>query len=153
MDCKVEPGYTCRGGSPNNKDSCLLYQPTQVTLTQTGQIRYQTKIVLNIKVDYLPQKLLQATECNDRCSGVLKAEVVEGDKAISVKSKYIPGSSYSFSVELDYGRSYMGKFSVELKINEKLGSFFGGVGISNGLTVEVNPAFLSRAEGTSDRLG
>ena len=74
------------------------------------------------------------------------AEIKSGDTgALSVKSKYIPGSSYSFSVELDYGRSYMGKFSVELKINPALSHFFGAVNISDTLLVEVNPAFLSIA--------
>ena len=92
--------------------------------------------MLNVKIDYFPKALLQASECNDRCSGVLMAEVKSGDKgALSIKSKYIPGSSYSFSVELDYGRSYMGKFCVELRINPKLGNFFGTVGIGNVLSV------------------
>ena len=64
------------------------------------------------------------------------ANIISGDTgALSVKSRFIPGSSYSFSVELDYGRSYMGKFCVELRINPKLGNFFGTVGIGNVLSV------------------
>ena len=54
---------------------------------------------MNIKVDYLPQKLLQSNECNDRCSSILNAEIKSGDKgAISIKSSFIPGSSYVFAV-------------------------------------------------------
>ena len=53
--CQIEPSYTCRGGSPSTPDNCLVYNPSFVTLTQIGQIRYATKIISNIKVDYLPQ--------------------------------------------------------------------------------------------------
>ena len=76
------------------------------------------------------------------------ANIKEGDKgALSVKSKYIPGSSYSFSVEIDFGRSYIGQFSVELKINPAVTKkFFGNVGTSNSLLVEVKPAFLSTVD-------
>ena len=66
-------------------------------------------MVLNIKIDYFPPELLQSEDCNNRCSGVIQAELVEGDTgAISISSKYLPGSSYSFSVEIDFGRSYIG---------------------------------------------
>lgn len=27
FECKVEPGFICRGGSPNHADSCIIYQP------------------------------------------------------------------------------------------------------------------------------
>lgn len=65
------------------------------------------------------------------------ANIISGDTgALSVKSRFIPGSSYSFSVEIDFGRSYIGQFSVELKINPAVGNkFFGTVGTSNTLVV------------------
>ena len=64
---------------------------------------------MNIKVDYLPQKLLQSNECNDRCSSILNVEIKSGDKgAISIKSSFIPGSSYVFAVSIDFGRNYFG---------------------------------------------
>ena len=71
FSCEVEPGYVCRGGSPNTEDSCIVYVPQAVTLVQTGQIRYATKIIVNVKLDYLPKNLLQSADCNDRCSNVL----------------------------------------------------------------------------------
>lgn len=146
-ECKIQAGYTCRGGSPENEDSCIIYLPLSVTLLQTGQIRYQTKIVLNIKIDYFPQELLQSEECNDRCSGVIQAELISGDTgAISINSKYLPSSSYSFSVEIDFGRSYIGEFTAELKINPALSKFFKNVSIDEILTIDVKPVFLSRAD-------
>ena len=54
-NCEVEIGYICRGGSPNSVDDCILYQPTDLTLIQTGYIRYSTRIIINIKVDYVPR--------------------------------------------------------------------------------------------------
>ena len=27
IDCKVESGYSCIGGSPNSKDYCIIYLP------------------------------------------------------------------------------------------------------------------------------
>ena len=55
VSCNIEAGFTCRGGSPNSADNCLVYSPASVTLVQTGQIRYNTKIVINVKLDYLPK--------------------------------------------------------------------------------------------------
>ena len=109
----IEPGYTCRGGSPNTEDSCLVYQPQEITLTQTGQIRYATKLIVNIKVDYLPKVLLQSEDCNNRCSNVLDGKLIAGDtNMISVRSKYLAGTTYTFSVEIDFGRSYIGEFTL-----------------------------------------
>ena len=71
IDCKTEIGYTCRGGSPNTKDSCIFHLPDELTIVQTGQIRYTQKIIVNVKLDYLPKVLIQSTDCQSRCSGIL----------------------------------------------------------------------------------
>ena len=73
--CRIEPGFTCRGGSPNSPDSCILYNPSSVSLIQTGQVRYATKIVINVKLDYMPLSLIQSDDCFDSCSQVLIANV------------------------------------------------------------------------------
>ena len=31
-DCKIEPGYTCTGGTPDNADTCYTFRPDRVTL-------------------------------------------------------------------------------------------------------------------------
>jgi cysteine-rich repeat protein len=28
MDCRVEEGWTCEGGSPDRKDTCTIFKPT-----------------------------------------------------------------------------------------------------------------------------
>lgn len=97
-NCKIDLGWTCRGGSPNSPDYCVNTKPNKVTFLVTGQIRYETKVVLNVKLDYLPPDLMQAKECNDRCSQVLVATVTQGDKPISIKSSYVAGSRFTFNL-------------------------------------------------------
>ena len=61
----------------------------------------------------MPKKLIQSADCNDRCSNVLDGKLTAGDMdAVSIKSTYISGTTYSFSVEIDFGRSYIGKFTL-----------------------------------------
>ena len=119
--------------------------PQEVTIVQTGQIRYSTKIIVNVKLDYLPKNLLQSSDCNDRCSNVLDGQVKGGEKPISIKSSYLSGTTYSFSVEVDFGRSYIGLFTLEVRINPEIGDkYFGNVGTNEVLEVKVNPAYLSK---------
>lgn len=118
----------------------------------TGQIRYASKMVINVKLDYLPKKLLQSTDCNDRCSQILSVNVVQGDRPTSVRSFYISGSRYSFSVEMEFGKPYISKLKVEIKVNERLAGYFGKTSIRNSLTVDLNPAQLTLATKDSEFL-
>ena len=147
--CKIEDTYTCRGGSPNSADVCLVYTPAQVSFSMVGQIRYTTRVVINIKIDFLPKALLQSSDCNDRCSQVLQANIVSGDRPTSVKSSFVSGSRYTFSVELEFGKPYVNQFRVEIRVNPSLSRYFGSVGISNTFTTNVNPSQLTLA--TQDR--
>ena len=45
----------------------------------------------------MPRELLQSLDCNNECSNVLTGTIVSGEKAISIKSRYIPGTSYSYT--------------------------------------------------------
>ncbi len=76
---------------------------------------------------------------------MLIANVLEGDKPISVKSSYVSGSRYSFSVDLEFGKPYMGKFKVEIKVNPSLTRYFNNVQITNGFVTDVNPSQLTLA--------
>ena len=70
-------------------------------------------MIVNIKLDYMPKELLQSPDCNDRCSNFLDGQLIGGDtKAISIKSSYLAGTSYSFSVEIEFGRTYIGSFTL-----------------------------------------
>lgn len=110
-----------------------------------GQIRYSSRIVLNIRIDYLPRQLLQSRDCNDRCSQVLIANVLSGDQPTSARSSYISSSRFTFSVEMEFGKPYISKFKVEIKINPSLNSYFNPVSIGNTFVVDVNPSQLTLA--------
>ena len=42
--------------------------------------------------------LLQSLDCNDQCSNILDGKIISGEKAISIRSKYIAGTNYSFTM-------------------------------------------------------
>ena len=101
MECKIEQGYVCRGGSPSSEDFCFVYSPTNLTFVQVGQVRYPTQIIINVKLDYLPKELLQSPSCTNSCSGILNVNLISGDTgATSITSTYISGSSYTFAIEV-----------------------------------------------------
>ena len=58
-----------------------------------------TRIILNIRLDYLPKKLLSSEDCINKCFNIIVGEIIEGDKgATSITSQFLPGTTYSFSV-------------------------------------------------------
>ena len=147
-DCRIEEGYTCQGGSPDTADSCITFQKNFVTLTLSGQIRMPTKIILNIRLDYLPKKLLSSIDCANKCFNIIVGEIVSGDKgATSITSQYSPGTTYSFSVEVEFDRPQIGKFDIKLSIDRAIGlKYFSPVSTANPLTVSVNPSYLTRVD-------
>jgi hypothetical protein len=72
-------------------------------------------------------------------------KLVSGDKSfVSIKAQYIPTTSYSFSVEIDFGREPIGLFTVSIGIPQDLAlKYFSGIDTSQKLSLDVNPAFLS----------
>ena len=82
---------------------------------------------------------------------------MSGDtSAVSIVATYIPTTSFSFSVVVDFMKEPIGLFTAQIGINPNLVSkYFSGVNVSNRLTVNVNPAFLALASNgpSSDVLG
>ena len=67
---------------------------------------------------------------------MLDAAVILGEPAISVRSNYIAGTSYTFAVEIEFGTPYIGKFTLRVKIDPVIGAkYYQGVDISTGLEV------------------
>lgn len=152
-DCKIELGYSCYGGSPNSKDSCTKTLPQAVAFTATGQSHLYGKIVLNVQANYLPLALIQsANDCANRCNNVLSVNIVSGDKsAVSIVASYIPTTSYSFSIEINFQKEPIGLFTVQIGVNQNLvQKYFSGIDVSKTLSVNVNPAFLARADRGGD---
>ena len=111
------------------------------------------KIILNVKVNYLPQELIEScVDCKNNkvnCEKILHVRIVSGDKGyVSIRAKYIPTTSYSFSIEIDFGREPIGLFTAEVKIARSVAyQYFTGIDTSQRLRVDVNPAFMSKYTG------
>lgn len=105
-DCRVEVGFSCYGGSPSTRDSCSAVLPTVLSIESRGQSRLYGKVVLNVRLNYLPKALLQsANDCRDNCNSVLTTQIVKGfTGAKSITARYIPTTSFIFSIEIDFGR-------------------------------------------------
>ena len=60
---------------------------------------------------------------------MLIGEILDGDKSpTSMKSSYISGSSFAFSFEINFERTYIGKFTIRIKINPVIAmKYYGGV--------------------------
>jgi hypothetical protein len=134
------------GGSPNSPDNCMIYNPTSVNFGMMGQIRYNTEVVINIKMNYLPKSLMQSSDCNDRCSNILVPTIVQGEQPISIQSAYVAGSQYTFTINLRFSKPYMNKFSLKVGINPALSKYFQGVAINNPFTCDINPSQLTLAK-------
>lgn len=129
--------------------------PKALNLTSTGQSHLYGKIILNVQVNYLPVALIQsANDCLNQCKEVLSVQIISGDtSATSIIASYIPTTSFSFSIEIDYDREPIGIFTVRIGINPKLVQrYFSGIDVSRSVTVNVNPAFLAIYSGSSDSL-
>lgn len=154
-DCKIEVGYSCTGGSPASKDACNLVKPAAIAFENKGQTRLTGKVVLNINVNYLPLSLINSVnDCSNGCGNVLAVQVTGGNGvAPKITSRYIPGTSFLFSVEIDFSKEPVPQFSAKFSVNQALRTqYFSGVDVSPSFTVDVNPAFLSRADGKNDEL-
>ena len=80
---------------------------------------------------------------------MLDVKIVEGFKSVvSIKASYLPKSTYSFSVEFDFGREPIGLFKAEVYLNQGIAlKYFSGIDTSQILLVDVNPAFMSMYTG------
>lgn len=120
--------------------------PSALTFTSTGQAHLYGKIVLNVRVNYLPQELIKsANDCANKCNNVLAVSIVSGDRATTgIKALYVLTTSFSFSIEIDFGREPIGLFTVQVGINPNLvQKYFSGIDTSNNINIDINPAFLS----------
>lgn len=146
-DCRIESGYRCTGGTPDTPDQCYNQIPSRITIEQTGQIRKSTSIVINIKINYLPNSLMMSNDCNNKCNQIIIGQIISGDSSsISITSQYIAGTSYSFALTVDFGRPYIGEFKIKIDMNKSVTSkYFGPIPIDS-LNIDVKPLYLAAVE-------
>lgn len=113
-----------------------------------------TSIILNVKLDYLPNKLISSVDCQNQCQNVIVGKLLSGDtSATSITSHYLSGTNYSFTVEVEYGRSYIGRFEIEISIDRVIGlKYFTPIKTSNTLIVDVIPSYLAAVSDSGNRL-
>ncbi|MCB0368770.1 MAG: hypothetical protein KDD45_04800 [Bdellovibrionales bacterium] len=144
--CEVEDGYVCTGGSPHSKDTCVRGLPSAVTIVSSGQSHVWGKVIINIKLNYMPQALIDsAVDCRNRCNNVLSARIISGDSsATSIIASYIPNTRYSFSVEVVFDKEPIGMFVLQVGLRPSIAAkYFGSIDTSKTLNVNVNPAYFS----------
>lgn len=152
--CEVETDYVCKGGSAYAKDTCQHGLPTAITFKSSGQSHVWGKVIINVKLNYLPQDLIDsAVDCKNQCNNVLSASIISGDKsAVSILAQYIPNTRYSFSVEVDFGKEPIGMFVVQVGLRDTVAAkYFSGMDTSSTLNVNVNPAYFTTHQ-TADTL-
>lgn len=76
----------------------------------TGQTHLFGKIVLNVKLNYLPTNYTQMLSKCTVCDNVLNIQINGQNSYVSIKSEYIKSSSYSFGIEIDFGREPIPNF-------------------------------------------
>lgn len=76
---------------------------------------------------------------------MLTTQIVKGfTGAKSITARYIPTTSFIFSIEIDFGKEPIGQFTVEVSVSQTLRTqYFSGIDATQKLTVEINPAYLS----------
>jgi hypothetical protein len=81
--------------------------------------------------------------------------ITKGDKSYtSIKAQYIPTTSYSFSIQIDFGREPIQLFTAQIGIQQGYAlKYFSGIDTSQTLSVDVNPAFLSVYTGGKNGVG
>jgi hypothetical protein len=144
-------GYICSGGSPSSKDTCTQTLPQAITFTSTGQSHLYGEIILNVKLNYLPLALIQSSsDCSNNCQNILSVKFVSGDSsATSIVVAYIPTTSFSFSIQIQYMKEPIGLFSIQVGINPNLVQrYFSGIDTSQKTILNVNPAYLSLYAGS-----
>ena len=154
--CTVESGYVCTGGSPSSKDTCYQGLPQALTISSSGQSHIWGRVIVNIKLNYVPQALIDnAVDCRNKCNNVLSARIISGDNsAVSIIAQYIPNTRYSFSVEVVFGKEPIGMFTLLVGLRPTIAAkYYSGIDTSATATVNVNPAYFSRTNrGVQDKL-
>ena len=125
--------------------------PSAIAFEERGQSHLYGKIVLNVRVNYLPMALINsAIDCKNNCNNVLDVDIVSGYAgAKSITARYISTTSYIFSIEIDFGREPIGIFSVQVGINQRLKTqYFNGIDTSSKINIGCTPAYLAKVQNT-----
>lgn len=73
------------------------------------------------------------------------AEIVNGDKsATSITSHYISGTSYVFSIEIEFSKFSFGEFQIKVSVDRAISlKYFSPISTHNHIIVPVKPSYLA----------
>jgi len=85
---------------------------------------------------------------------VLSVQIINGDSSTTgIVASYIPTTSFSFSIEVNYQKEPIGMFTLQIGINPNLvQKYFSGIDVTVKLLVNVNPAFLATYTASGDNV-
>lgn len=108
-----------------------------------GQIRKSSSVIINMKVNYIPPELSASTDCANKCNNIVVGTITSGDKsAISITSQYLAGTSYIFTITVEFGKPYIAAFTLHVGINPDLMKYFGAIPVES-YDIAIQPSYLS----------
>jgi hypothetical protein len=117
-----------------------------------GQIRMSRSVVIQLKINYLPNSLFVSNDCANQCSQVLVGSITSGDSSsISITSQYLVGTNYIFLITIQFGKPYIAPFNLNVGVNSNLKKYFGNIPIQN-CNVAVQPSYLAAVTDDTDVL-
>jgi hypothetical protein len=132
--CIIEPSYKCEGGSAISKDVCTYIRPEMVKLSQTGQSFNDNKVILNVKLNWLPPTFI-GNDCR-KCNNALLVTVTQCPYQPHVSVNYMVNTSYSFAIIVELTPGQLCSFNIKVQIHPSLQTpYFTGVDISDQLIV------------------
>ena len=150
-ECKIEDNWSCEGGSPNSQDRCTQFEKADIIseievqgpidLKMVGMSHLYGKIILNVKLSYIPEQLLNSFSERDNIFKVLTNSKI----SVRVASSYIDSTKYTYVVVYDFKKvepipEFLTRVELEAEIKEK---YFPHVEV-RPLFIKINPAYMAR---------
>ena len=120
-----------------------------IDMRMMGMTHLYGKIVLNVKINFLPQELLDSSSERDNIFKVL----TNTNLPVEVRSSYMDHSSYTYVIIYDFKKvepipEFLTRIEVKPEIKAK---YFNEVAVTP-LFLKINPAYMARQDEDQDML-
>ena len=103
------------------------------------------RVVQGVRLSHVPDDIMN-DDCPE-CYKLLWVKVIKADIVPGVKVSYILKSKYQFYIEFEFhGTFSIPVYEFTVQINPEFGSYFSEADMSQVVTIQVNPALLSRVD-------
>jgi hypothetical protein len=115
-----------------------------VKLSQTGQSLNDDKVILNVKLNWLPPTFI-GSDCR-RCNNALLVTITQCPYQPRVSVNYLANTTYSFAITVEMIPGQFCSFNAKVQIPPSLQTpYFTGVDISDQLIIKVDIGSFARA--------